>query len=276
MRVIWTVIFLFLANQVWAVTEQEKMSTCFLEVERAASTIMRLSDGWETAFGERLTPEEASEQIWAPNLLDSIAEVIIGKKEILWVTPIVLENLNTPEKAKMLEDIFYEISISQAAANRIGNLAYSVRNNADEDTWATAKVRYVNSCLDAINAGKHADYKYLANQSEQKTPYDPEIDYLKAFAKSVGNCWSVNVGSRAAKIKLTVGMQLTMEGKIISGSIEMLEFEGGTEADANVAFQSVRRAILRCQQSGYDLPEEIYDQWKYISLVFDPTEMRKR
>ena len=39
-----------------------------------------------------------------------------------------------------------------------------------------------------------------------------------------------------------------------------------------LAFEAGRRAILRCQRSGYDLPEEKYPLWKRMEITFDPSE----
>ena len=97
-----------------------------------------------------------------------------------------------------------------------------------------------------------------------------------AFRKQVGNCWSVNVGSRAADVTVTIAMQMQPDGKVVASSLEMIGFEGGNQSDANVAFQAGRRAILRCQKDGYDLPKDKYDQWRNVEIKFDPSEMRKR
>ena len=97
-----------------------------------------------------------------------------------------------------------------------------------------------------------------------------------AFRNQVSNCWSVNVGSRAANVTVTIAMEMQSDGKVVASSLEMIGFEGGNQSDANVAFQAGRRAILRCQKDGYDLPKDKYDQWRNVEIKFDPSEMRKR
>jgi hypothetical protein len=97
-----------------------------------------------------------------------------------------------------------------------------------------------------------------------------------AFRNQVSNCWSVNVGSRAANVTVTIAMEMQPDGKVVASSLEMIGFEGGNQSDANVAFQAGRRAILRCQKNGYDLPKDKYDQWRNVEIKFDPSEMRKR
>ena len=55
---------------------------------------------------------------------------------------------------------------------------------------------------------------------------------------------------------------------------ESLKFVSSTGGDENAkmqAFQAARRAVLRCQRDGYDLPQEKYLQWQKIQFTFDPT-----
>lgn len=97
-----------------------------------------------------------------------------------------------------------------------------------------------------------------------------------SFIDEVANCWSVNVGSRAANVAVTISMSLLPDGKVEASSLHMVDYEGGNQSDANVAFQAGRRAILRCQKDGYDLPKATYDDWRHMTIKFDPSEMRKR
>lgn len=87
-------------------------------------------------------------------------------------------------------------------------------------------------------------------------------------------CWVVDLGSRYSRVSVTVDLELTPDGKVVPSSMKLTSFEGGTEADARVAFQNVRRAILRCQKDGYDLPKDKYEQWRYVSVTADPRNMR--
>ena len=96
------------------------------------------------------------------------------------------------------------------------------------------------------------------------------------FRSAISNCWSINVGSRAANVSVTVAMELQSDGRVIANSLKMTSFEGGNQSDANVAFQAARRAILRCQKDGYNLPIAKFAQWKNLEVTFDPKSMRKR
>ena len=87
--------------------------------------------------------------------------------------------------------------------------------------------------------------------------------------------WNVDVGSEAARVTLTVAFDLDPQGRV-QGDIRRVGGQGGSEAAIEAAFQSARRAILRCQGDGYQLPQDKYDQWKQIEMTFNPDEMRLR
>ena len=95
------------------------------------------------------------------------------------------------------------------------------------------------------------------------------------FRRAVSGCWVVDNGAQWASVTVTVGFSLTQEGKV-AGDVELLNFTGGDQATARAAFEAARRAILRCQSSGYPLPADKYEHWKDVELTFDPSTMRLR
>ena len=97
----------------------------------------------------------------------------------------------------------------------------------------------------------------------------------EALRVAVQDCWVVDVGSEAANVTVTVAMSLDRSGKVV-GDIRMIGSEGGSGSAVDVAFQSARRAVLRCQKDGYDLPSEKYEQWRDIEVTFNPEKMRLR
>lgn len=95
------------------------------------------------------------------------------------------------------------------------------------------------------------------------------------FRIAVQDCWFVDVGSQAANVTVTVGFDLERSGRV-SGAIRMIAADGGDARAIETAFQSARRAILRCQGDGYALPPEKFDQWKSVEMTFNPESMRIR
>ena len=62
---------------------------------------------------------------------------------------------------------------------------------------------------------------------------------------------------------------------------ENLDFRAGIFGTKDIAaalqaYEAARRAIIRCGTNGFDLPQESYDRWRQIELVFNPEGMRLR
>lgn len=93
---------------------------------------------------------------------------------------------------------------------------------------------------------------------------------------AVQQCWVVDVGSQAANVSVTLGFDMDPDGTVIASSLRMVDASGGSGAAVETAFQAARRALLRCQKGGYDLPTEKYEQWKEIEMTFNPAQMRLR
>ena len=96
-----------------------------------------------------------------------------------------------------------------------------------------------------------------------------------AFRIAVGQCWVVDPGARSAGVIVTVGFSLDQTGRV-QGDVRQISASGGDAGTQRAAFDAARRAILRCQKSGYDLPAEKYGQWRDIEMTFNPEGMQFR
>ena len=121
---------------------------------------------------------------------------------------------------------------------------------------------------DAIEAALRDVLEATAKAAEPNGPKltDEEINGLK---NDVRQCWIIDRGSPVSNVKLTVAMSMKPDGKVEVGSLRMIGGEGGSDRIIKTAFQVVRRAILRCQKTGYDLPQEKYDRWREIEITFE-------
>ena len=111
-----------------------------------------------------------------------------------------------------------------------------------------------------------------------ETPAAPSGPPMSAGEKeglrvAVSACWNVDVGGRSADTVVTVGVSLDRTGKV-SGNVRLISSEGGDRASTTTAFNAARRAILRCQKDGYQLPADKYEHWKEVEMTFNPERMR--
>jgi hypothetical protein len=98
----------------------------------------------------------------------------------------------------------------------------------------------------------------------------------EGFRVAVNRCWNVDPGSVAARVTIVVGFSLDQAGKVV-GDVRQISADGGDANAVSTAYQSARRAILRCQNpNGYQLPADKYGQWKDVEITFDPSGMRLR
>ena len=126
----------------------------------------------------------------------------------------------------------------------------------------------VQAALDAAIAGAAAEP--AAAQGPPMTGSERD-----AFRVAVSSCWNVDVGSEAANVTVTVGFDLGRDGKV-QGDVRQIGGSGGSEAAISTAYNAARRAILRCQREGFQLPADKYDQWQSVEMTFDPNGMRLR
>ncbi|MEL6837968.1 MAG: energy transducer TonB [Pseudomonadota bacterium] len=96
-----------------------------------------------------------------------------------------------------------------------------------------------------------------------------------SFRIAVNRCWNVDPGSVAARVTVEVGFSLDRDGTVQGNEVNLLSSSGDQSA-VTTAFEAARRAILRCQSGGYQLPGDKYEQWKDVVITFDPSGMRLR
>ena len=96
-----------------------------------------------------------------------------------------------------------------------------------------------------------------------------------SFRTQVNRCWNVDPGEVAARTTVEVEFSLDLDGRVSGNEVRLLSSTGDPSLAA-IAFQAARRAILRCQMGGYQLPADKYDQWKDVTMTFGPSGMRLR
>ena len=133
------------------------------------------------------------------------------------------------------------------------------------------------SIADAVAAAEsEADAEPAGNNGTVENAGPPMTDGEKdALRVAVQACWNVgSLSSDALLTTVTLGLTVAQDGIPDVASIEMIGFEGGTEASARQAYEAARRAIIRCGAKGFQLPPDKYEQWRNIEMEFNPERMR--
>ena len=132
---------------------------------------------------------------------------------------------------------------------------------------------------DAINAALKTALEEPASPTQAKKVLSSlpitasEKDGLRL---SVKKCWVVDAGNQSANVTVTISMNMNNDGTVKYDTLVLKNSEGGSKDATKAAFEAARRAILRCQKTGYDLPKEKYERWQEIEITFDPRKMRIR
>lgn len=98
-----------------------------------------------------------------------------------------------------------------------------------------------------------------------------EIDGLH---RAISACWLVGQVSTDTSYSV-VRVAVSMRADGTPDAVRLVSADGPTEAGRRSAFETARRAILRCAANGA-LPRDKYEQWREIEMEFDYTSSRLR
>jgi hypothetical protein len=98
-----------------------------------------------------------------------------------------------------------------------------------------------------------------------------------ALRLAIQACWNVGaLSTDALQVTVTVAFSMTPNAMPEQGTIRVVTASGGSEAAISQAFETARRAIIRCAGDGYGLPQEQYSAWRDVEITFNPEGMRLR
>ena len=83
-------------------------------------------------------------------------------------------------------------------------------------------------------------------------------------------CWNVNPSSPEGQIVLEVRFIVGGDGRVVPSSLELVSASGGDERQQTIAYVIARRAIMRCQQNGYTVPDPDENGEREVIMTFDP------
>lgn len=91
-------------------------------------------------------------------------------------------------------------------------------------------------------------------------------DQFAAFQVAVSACWAADP---ATDLALTIAFDLDPAARV-SGEIRLIRHAPGPAWQVEASFQRARRAVLRCQGTGYPLPPEAFAVWRVVEATFAP------
>ncbi len=227
-----------------------------------------------TTSSPRPAPRVAPTPVEAPPPDTEVAEEVqeAPTPEADTPTPSEVEETTAPEEATDVIVTEADEPPSSAPTKSSRPSARPKRPTPAVETAAPA----IDSTSDAIN-DVLAEVQQEVASTQTSAPTGPPLTggEKDAFLVDVRRCWNVGALSTAAlEAKVVVRFELSREGKPDVGSMQMTGFEGGSESVAKQAYETARRAIIRCGATGYKLPIEKYEQWKIVNITFNPENMR--
>lgn len=99
------------------------------------------------------------------------------------------------------------------------------------------------------------------------------ISEMDALRRRIYKCWIVPAGARGAKdLIVDVDMEIGRDGTVLKATVaDTRRME--TDSYYRAAGESARRAVLDPKCNPLPLPPDKYDQWKQLTLSFNPKDM---
>ena len=109
--------------------------------------------------------------------------------------------------------------------------------------------------------------------SANNNPNEPismtEIDMIRA---QIYRCWSIPAGAKdAANLIVPIHVRLQPDGTVISAEHAGDSLRSNTDSFYRAAAESASRAVRAC--SPLKVPPTKYEQWKELTLRFNPKEI---
>jgi hypothetical protein len=170
----------------------------------------------------------------------------------------------------------------QEAADKAAQLAEEQAAKDREAADKAAADQAAQEAADKAAAEQAAIDAAIAAAAEGGSPDAPEGPPMtggevEGLRVAIKQCWNLGtLSADAMQVVVTVRVDVGQDRKPVSSSIRMTDYTGANDAAANQVFEAARRAVIRCSKNGLPLPEDKFDSWKDLELVFDPTGMRLR
>lgn len=127
----------------------------------------------------------------------------------------------------------------------------------------------------AATAAEAAQEQVAQTEVEADNPDRAAI--AAQISGAIRSCWNIsNLTDEALAVRISVAFEATADGQLVRESIEMTNYENGTQDAAEEALGAAFRAIMRCAEVGLDLPPETHPIWRRVEMIFDAAGMVTR
>lgn len=114
----------------------------------------------------------------------------------------------------------------------------------------------------------------FAPVSAQSTMVQEQVvDFKADLAQYISSCWNVDPGSESSKVTVAVGFTIDRDGNVFGSDVRLISSDGDRNTTPR-AFQTARRAVLRCMTRGYQLPDDHNQEWTDVVITFSPVEIQ--
>jgi len=108
-------------------------------------------------------------------------------------------------------------------------------------------------------------------------PSDPPLNAedFEVLRVAVQRCWVTPAGLEdAAELRITLFVELGPDGRVV-GSPKLMSPDTPENPQVRSVFEAARRAVLRCQGNGFDVPPDLHGRPRLLEIAFDPKGMLK-
>ena len=110
----------------------------------------------------------------------------------------------------------------------------------------------------------------LKNYNATNNSFSKQIalSYIDAIKIKLASCWNIDTGAKGIKdMQIKIKATLSQEGNV--NSVEILNNDFASSS-FNAVADSAKRALIIC--SPYNLPKDMYEDWKSIIFTFYPNK----
>ena len=107
-----------------------------------------------------------------------------------------------------------------------------------------------------------------------RPPSASEIDVIaSAIRRQIEPCWNLPAGAQDAEnLSIEVGVEFATDGTVRHAEVRDAR-RMGSDPFFRAAAESAMRALLNPRCNPFKLPLDKYDQWRAVTLVFNPRQM---